>query len=43
MDKTLSEEKPITQKEGLDAIWDIDEPSFDEALGTNTDPDPVLG
>ena len=43
MDKTLSEEKPITQKEGLDSIWDIDEPSFDEALGTNTDPDPILG
>jgi hypothetical protein len=44
MNTNLSEEKPINAKEeGLDAIWDIDEPSFDEALGTNTDPDPVLG
>jgi len=44
MKEALSAEKPITQKEeGLNQIWDIDEPSFDEALGTNTDPDPVLG
>ena len=44
MNTNLSEEKPINAKEeGLDAIWDIDEPSFDEALGTNTDPDPILG
>ena len=37
---TLSE-KPISN-EVNDQIWDIDEPSFDEAFGTGNDPDPVL-
>ncbi len=39
-ENTLSE-KPISN-EVNDQIWDIDEPSFDEAFGTGNDPDPVL-
>lgn len=37
---TLSE-KPISN-EVNDQIWDIDEPSFDEAFGTESNPDPIL-
>jgi len=40
LDNTLSE-KPISN-EVNDQIWDIDEPSFDEAFGTESNPDPVL-
>lgn len=36
-------EKPIDQGDGLEAIWDIDEPSFDEAFGTSDNPDPIIG
>ena len=39
-ENTLSE-KPISN-EVNDQIWDIDEPSFDEAFGTGNDPDPVF-
>ena len=37
---TLSE-KPISN-EVNDQIWDIDEPSFDEAFGTESNADPIL-
>lgn len=42
--QTLTE-KPITQdSNNLDSIWDIDEPSFDEAFQVNTDKgDPIAG
>lgn len=40
LENTLSE-KPISN-EVNDQIWDIDEPSFDEAFGTDSNPDPVL-
>ena len=37
-------EQPVEDQKPLDAIWDIDEVSFDESFGLSTgDADPVLG
>ena len=43
--KQTLNEKPITQdNSNLDSIWDIDEPSFDEAFQIETDKgDPLAG
>ena len=39
-----AKEQPIEDQKPLDAIWDIDEVSFDESFGLTTgDADPVLG